>query len=867
MKSLLFCMFFLFSVCLLSQVTDDFNDGDFTSDPPWYGDENEFVVNDDAQLQLNSQGEDESWLGTAFQMGAENEWRFWIKLSFDPSSNNNARVYLISDQQNLEGDLNGYFVQFGESGSDDAIELFRQEGTEAIPVCRGTDGLISSSFEMDVRVRQDIQGNWTVEIDETGAGAYITEAEGFDNTFALQGTMGVVCKYTSSNSDNFYFDDFYAGPHEYDTDPPQLLEIDVTDEHNLTLVFNEALAQAPAGNIQNYFVSNGVEIPLTAELNNENPARVHLSFFRAFVNGETHTISIENMEDLAGNVAPLIESQFLWFKPGVFQIQINELMVDPTPPVQLPEWEYLEIYNTTEFPVSLLGWKLIIGSTEKVFEDVSIEPGGYLLVADDDAAGDFHFIGSFYGFSGFSLTNSGQTVVLADPGGGMVSFVEYTDSWYNDPVKEDGGWSLEQIDPGYPCGGHANWTASVSPKGGTPGAENSVHAENPDTTPPGLSRVEIISSNEIILHFSEPMDSTLLSDNEAFMIDQGIGYPVEARPKWPAYQRAELHLSDSLRQGIIYALTIEKDLTDCAGNLIGEGTFIEFGLPGDPGSGDVVINEVLYNPMDLYVRGVDFVEIYNRSGKIIDLSDMVLAREDDVTGELESVEVVSETGYLFFPEEYLVLTEDPEVVKTQYFTDHPDAFLKMGSLPSYNNDQGVVVLATQGLEVIDRFAYTDEMQYALLNSTDGVSLERINFNRPASDLTNWHSAAEDAGFATPGYRNSQFRESTVVEDPIEVEPEVFSPDNDGIDDVLDISYHFDEAGYSGSITIFDTRGRKVRTLVSNELMGTSGTFSWDGLTDDTQKANTGIYIIFVEVFDLNGNTKRYKKTAVLGTRF
>jgi hypothetical protein len=47
-------------------------------------------------------------------------------------------------------------------------------------------------------------------------------------------------------------------------------------------------------------------------------------------------------------------------------------------------------------------------------------------------------------------------------------------------------------------------------------------------------------------------------------------------------------------------------------------------------------------------------------------------------------------------------------------------------------------------------------------------------------------------------------------------------------------------------------------------LGTKGTYSWDGINADREKSRLGIYIIFVEVFDLTGNVKQYKKTCVLG---
>jgi hypothetical protein len=155
----------------------------------------------------------------------------------------------------------------------------------------------------------------------------------------------------------------------------------------------------------------------------------------------------------------------------------------------------------------------------------------------------------------------------------------------------------------------------------------------------------------------------------------------------------------------------------------------------------------------------------------------------------------------------------------------------------------------------------------LLVSSKGVSLERIDYNRSTQDASNWHSASQSVGFGTPAYRNSQYSENTSNNHrEISVEPEVFSPDNDGFQDVVNITFKSDVPGNTGSITIFDDRGRAVRSLVKNELWGNTGTYSWDGITDDRDKARIGIYVILVEVFDLNGNTHSYKKTCVVGAK-
>ena len=186
------------------------------------------------------------------------------------------------------------------------------------------------------------------------------------------------------------------------------------------------------------------------------------------------------------------------------------------------------------------------------------------------------------------------------------------------------------------------------------------------------------------------------------------------------------------------------------------------------------------------------------------------------------------------------------------------------TFPTMNNEDGIVALTTKGGSVIDLVAYTLDMQYPLLTSVDGVSLERISPERPSKDATNWHSASAAVGYATPAYKNSQFGVTVTDDNEITLSPDIFSPDNDGYNDNLTIAYSFGASGNNATITIFDASGHPIRNLVNHELCGTSGAFSWDGITNDRLKAPIGRYIVFVEIFDMNGNVKRYKKGTVLG---
>jgi flagellar hook assembly protein FlgD len=99
-----------------------------------------------------------------------------------------------------------------------------------------------------------------------------------------------------------------------------------------------------------------------------------------------------------------------------------------------------------------------------------------------------------------------------------------------------------------------------------------------------------------------------------------------------------------------------------------------------------------------------------------------------------------------------------------------------------------------------------------------------------------------------------------------VTPKVFSPDNDGRDDIATIQYKTTEPGYVASITIFDAAGRPVRYLVKNGTLSLEGYWTWDGLDDKRMKLPVGTYIIFTEIFNLSGRKQSFKNVVVLARK-
>jgi hypothetical protein len=545
-----------------------------------------------------------------------------------------------------------------------------------------------------------------------------------------------------------------------------------------------------------------------------------------------------------------------------YDIVIDELMADPTPQVGLPNNEWVELRNISAVAINLQGFKLGDASGQSgAMPSYLLKPDSFVIVCTGSAVTAMSAFGPTISVTSFpSLDNNGDQLSLVSLQGKVIHAVNYSLSWYQNELKKDGGWTLEMIDTKNPCSGSSNWKASDDAKGGTPGKKNSVDGSNSDKTSPKLLRALAVDNLNITLVFDEPLDSTKGATAASYSISDGIGIPQSAITVSPVFDRVNLKLNTSIAANKVYTITV-TGVTDCAGNTIGSKNTTRLGLTVAADSLDIVINEILFNPKS---GGVDYVEIYNRSQKIIDAKQLYIANRNS-TNVVSSIQQLTTESVLLFPGDFLLLTEDPQAVMQQYVTTNPYAFLQVSSMPSYSDDKGNVIIMNAQGKILDEVKYSDKWHFALISNTEGVSLERIDYNA-ASIQSNFHSAASSIGYGTPGYKNSQFLAAQQLAGEITVSPEVFSPDNDGIDDFAVISYNFPTPGYVANITIFDASGRTVRFLQKNALSGLKGSYNWDGLGEKQQKLSQGIYIIYTEIFNTAGKKRQFKNTVVLARR-
>jgi len=237
------------------------------------------------------------------------------------------------------------------------------------------------------------------------------------------------------------------------------------------------------------------------------------------------------------------------------------------------------------------------------------------------------------GVSNFpTLNNDGDNLTFRDPTNKTIDSLNYSLDWYHDVDKQEGGWSMEIIDVNNICGDGENWVASENASGGTPGKQNSVFANKLDLTGPQFLSVSPQSSTSLKLTFNEKLEKDLSSS--AFTISPSISISKKYFADLSLRQiTLELNLALALRELYTIAVT---NLTDCSGNLIQQDySQLSFALPEAADSLDVVVNEILFNPRS---GGVDFVEVYNRSPKYINLKNWKLGNfENNSFGKLQVI--------------------------------------------------------------------------------------------------------------------------------------------------------------------------------------------------------------------------------------
>ncbi len=691
-QTVLLIFLLIFSLPFFGQLSEDFSDGNFTDNPTWLGDLNNFIVNSDGELQLNTSGSDTSMLYTAVEMPDSTVWEMDFRMDFAPSNNNRLRIYLQSSTTNYP-DVDGYFLEIGETGATDRLTLFRSDAGNKTEIAVATEGALGNDPAIaKVKITRSKTGDWAIFANYDNGNILNLEATAFEDTY-LGGNLffALWCKNTSTNNQAFFFDNITITSLQPDVTPPTVSQVTPISLTELEVSFDEAMDSLTAATTSNYFVNNSIESPQSSTWVSTNQSKVLLTFATPFSNQTSYNLDIQNVKDQAD--IPLIVASLPFFV---------------------------------------------------------------------------------------------------------------------------------------------------------------------DFQSPELIDLITISSTELELEFNQPIENITGSSSANYNIDNGIGSPinVEIDPIEPF--RIYLELSTPLSNGIEYTLQVENLKNQLEIVMNPQDFLFDFLIGAMIEPGDFVINEILANPLS---GGGDYVELYNNSTKFLDVADLIISNMTRTSGRDKNVE----TSLILKPGEYAVLTPEPFFTLLNYTVENPD-FLIENDLPSLNiSDGNVSIFTSYGLDtvMIDSFDYDNDFHFPFIDETKGISLERISFDAPTQNNSNWHSASTISGGGTPTYKNSQIRPTNPADDFFSIAEKTFSPDEDGFRDFLLIDYSFEMQGYLATVKIYDAKGRLVKTLFQNELLGQEGSLKWNGITDEGRKAKIGIYIILAEIFSPTKEAMQFKSTCVV----
>jgi hypothetical protein len=773
MKKIVALFLVMQSMAAFSQFSDNFNDGLFLNGPGsnretnWTGDVTEFIVNESLQLQLNSSAsQSPSQLKTQSYIVRNTLWEFYVKMDFNPTVSNYTKIYLVSDEEDLNGDLNGLFIRIGYTSKN--ICLMRQQ-----------KGSNNRTLIQGVAQRLDLPSvsvNIKAVLDATGTFYLYSRLEG-ESSFTLEGTcsiqdipvsawFGIVCTFSSSRSKLFFFDDFVVKT-----------------------------------------LDGGVPEPV-------------------------------------------------YDIPREGDILFSEIMANPG----AANPEYVELYNATDKTFRLQDCLFYYGTSSYKLPDKPIAPHSYFVLCKTSAVAWFAEGVNVSGVSSFpTLANTGRLLMLENVQSELISWFEYSDKMYNDNTKKGGGWSLECIDLSNLSNMADNWSASMDPSGGTPGRANSIQSNRPDTEPPTVVSSSLLGNNTVEIVFSKPMNRKTLLNTNSYSIPEAAYAVTQVETNYPYANMASVQLNNFPPKGELIELVL-SGLRDLSGNGLAEAKSVWIGSAFEAQESDVVINEILFNPP---AGGNEYVELYNRSNKVLDLRYLSITSRRPSDGSFNKAYPLTLMPVFLYPDEYVVITKKQDLVCGFFNCRSESLFIEPESMPSLANTSGcAVILNNITNEIVDQFYYNESMHSKGLTSKKGVALEKIDFNVPSSDANNWASASTQSGYGTPGYQNSQYAKTITdidLKNNLSIRIEYPSENNEN----YGIQYYLDKAGYHCRLFVYDPMGRLVDTIANNELLERQGVFYWNGNGKTHRKLSAGVYIVYMEVFDTTGNVHSFKTPVII----
>lgn len=471
MKQFILIILVLLPVCAFAQFTETF-DGPILN-AGWIGGRDSFLI-EGGQLKLNAPGGKSgiASLKHIIPYASNMQWEFEAQINTNPSDNNNVRIALYD-----EGGIY-YYVQIGFAGKN-KIGFRRSKQKDMF---ERQENNLGNKTHLAIKVTLEDNKYWTMYSRQINETYYKLEGSCTYPIIATKdsGYLLINIIYTGGRNKHFLLDNIYISdkitptvtepgeepeepedPSEPDITLPKLLSIEPLTLSDLQFVFD-----LPVKTEQAAFSISDIGNADRIVYADESRKVVNTHYPEEMKTGEIYTISYSGVTDEKGNTLDSYSEKVKVeeedegeepSEPG--SILINEIMADPKGLEELPETEYVELYNTTDNVFVLTDWQFSYGGKAKPMTTFEIPTKGYAVLyrsGRDIVAGPSAVKVPLDNFPS-ALANTGKLLQLFDGDNNLIDEVTYEKAT---PAK-----SWERSSSG--------WHLSSDPRGGTPGSINS----------------------------------------------------------------------------------------------------------------------------------------------------------------------------------------------------------------------------------------------------------------------------------------------------------------------------------------------------------------------------------------------------------
>ena len=517
-------------------------------------------------------------------------------------------------------------------------------------------------------------------------------------------------------------------------------------------------------------------------------------------------------------------------------ILINEFMSAPNN----DQSEFVELFAFQN--LDMIEWSISDNHLDPVYlNTISVSSGDFIVVLSDSNMmdlldGDAHL---FFPFNFPSLNNSGDGIYLFDHTASVIDSLNYDAEW---PLT--GERSTEKIRQSYTSNESSNWLLADENISMTPGNKNSVMILDvdgmiiadsityspippfPDSVVTILIPILNVGVESFEGTFSIEMNDDEIGDGTIPIISMGDTIIIESKIVSPI---SGLH-----------SISIILDIVD-DGNY--ENNIATFLLPVRYLFGSVLVNEFFPLPDS---TESEFVEMIPQ--KNVNINNWTIRDLGGTKGVLPNLDLSAFT--------YCLITDDSSFL--DIIPDTSILILPGNGLPGLNNSSETIYILDHTESVIDSVHYNEN--WSLMDSR---SIEKYRITDTSNEPNNWGISVGEAG-KTPGFQNSLFFSDLPSKGSVAISPDPFSPNGDGIDDELTITYSLPYLGAAIRWEIIDMAGRVIAKPYYNYQVGQNGKLTWNGKRDNGKSARIGIYVMKISFQDV-ASTQSWEtvKTVVL----